>query len=87
MLLHRVGYITADMLFDPLTETIVKYDAQEMRHGFILHTKEYKVSHCDSGLTVFVSYTLNDGSGEEPICAEQEISIFFTEDKENETSF
>ena len=26
MLLHRVGGITADMLFDPLAETVVKYD-------------------------------------------------------------
>ena len=34
MLLHRVGGITADMMFDPTSETVMKYDALSLRHGF-----------------------------------------------------
>ncbi len=36
LLLHRVGVITSDMLFDPCTDTVVKYDALSLRHGFLL---------------------------------------------------
>ena len=37
MLLHRVGSITADMLFEPGTGTVVNYEALSLKSGFILH--------------------------------------------------
>ena len=44
MLVHRVGGITADMLFDQATETVVKYDALSLRHGFLICCLAFRTS-------------------------------------------
>lgn len=75
MLLHRVGGITADMLFDPTTETVVKYDALTLRHGFLLRTDVYKISQETDRLTIYVKYSLNDGSDQPEITGIQEMTI------------
>ena len=41
MLLHRVGAITCDMLFDTLTATMVDYKAYMVGAKFLLHTETY----------------------------------------------
>ena len=43
MLLHRVGAITCDMLFDPLTATMVDYKAYMVGAKFLLHTETYSI--------------------------------------------
>ena len=85
MLLHRVGGITADMLFDPLTETVVKYDALSLRHGFLLRTDVYRLTEYEGGVSIYTEYCLNDGSDHPPICGLQEMTISILEDRENET--
>lgn len=75
MLLHRVGAITCDMLFDTLTATMVDYKAYMVGAKFLLHTEAYSIKEDDHGLTIKVSYMLDDGSGHEPIAGEQEIDI------------
>lgn len=81
MLLHRVGFITADMLFDPSTDTIVNYDAVSLRNGFVLHTDKYHIAQKDGAFMIDAEYTLNDGSGESVIIGIQEIKITFLEDE------
>ena len=77
LLLHRVGAITSDKLFDPCTDTVVKYDALSLRHGFLLHTEEYRVEETEETLCIFLSYVLTDGSGEEEIRGTQTFTITF----------
>lgn len=81
MLLHRVGSITADMLFDPSTDTIVNYDALSLRNGFVLRTDEYHMVQGNGTLMIYMEYALNDGSGEPAIKGIQEITITFLEDE------
>lgn len=84
MLLHRVGGITADMLFDPAAETIVKYDAFSLRHGFLLRTDAYRLSGLENGVCIYSEYSLNDGSGQPEIKGIQEMTISIVEDTEHE---
>ncbi len=82
MLLHRVGAITADMCFDPSADTFVAYDAMSLRHGFPLHTYVYQVEERDNGLSIFVEYGLNDGSGHPEIHGSQKIELILAEETE-----
>ncbi len=75
MLLHRVGGITADMLFDPVTETVVKYDALSLRHGFLLRTDVYRLFTEGNLIRIYVHYSLNDGSDQPEIKGIQEMTI------------
>ena len=84
MLLHRVGGITADMLFDPATETIVTYDALSLRHGFLLRTDALRVLEEENQICILVEYSLNDGSDQPGIVGIQEITIKRTEDEDHE---
>lgn len=86
MLLHRVGGITADMLFDPATETVVKYDALSLRHGFLLRTDAYRLSSEENQLCIYAEYSLNDGSEQPEIKGIQEMTIKVMEDHNNEES-
>ena len=52
MLLHRVGSITADMLFEPGAETVVNYEALSLRSRFSLHTYEYHMIQGDEDLGI-----------------------------------
>lgn len=84
MLIHRVGYITTDMLFDPSGETIVKYDALSLKRGFVLRTHNYRIENEDTALTIHVEYSLHDGSGEPAIQGSQDMTITLMEVQENE---
>lgn len=84
MLLHRVGYVTSDMLFDPDVETIVKYDASSLKSGFVLKTHGYKITEDETKLTICVAYSLIDGSSEPEIVGRQEIIISVMEVQDNE---
>ena len=84
MLLHRVGGITADMMFDPTSETVVKYDALSLRHGFLLRTDAYKVTPLENGVSIYSEYSLNDGSGQPEINGIQEMTITMMEDTDHE---
>ena len=75
MLLHRVGAITCDMLFDPLTATMVDYKAYMVGAKFLLHTETYSMEENEVGLNIRVQYTLDDGGGHTPIVGEQEITV------------
>lgn len=75
MLLHRVGAITCDMLFDTLTATMVDYKAYMVGARFLLHTESYSIEENANGLIIQVAYTLDDGSGHEPIVGKQTIEI------------
>ena len=77
MLLHRVGAITCDMLFDPLTATMVDYKAYMVGAKFLLHTETYSMEENEVGLNIRVQYTLDDGGGHTPIVGEQEISAVY----------
>ena len=77
MLLHRVGAITCDMLFDTLTATMVDYKAYMVGAKFLLHTETYSIEENETGLTIRVQYTLDDSSGHTPIVGEQEIVAVF----------
>ena len=77
MLLHRVGAITCDMLFDTLTATMVDYKAYMVGAKFLLHTETYSIEESEIGVTIRVQYTLDDGSGHTPIVGEQEIVVSF----------
>ena len=80
MLLHRVGGVTSDMLFDPLTETVVKYDALSFRRGFLLHTDAYRLTPQKNGVRIDLKYRLSDGSGQPEIRGTQEIMVLILED-------
>ena len=84
MLLHRVGGITSDMLFDPAAETVVKYDALSLRHGFLLRTDIYRVTPLGNGVCIYSEYSLNDGTGQPEIKAIQEMTITNMEDTDHE---
>lgn len=77
MLLHRVGAITCDMLFDTLTATMVDYKAYMVGAKFLLHTETYSIEEKETGLIIRVQYTLDDSSGHTPIVGEQEIVAAF----------
>ena len=77
MLLHRVGAITCDMLFDPLTATMVDYKAYMVGTKFLLHTETYSMEENEVGLNIRVQYTLDDGGGHTPIVGEQEITAVY----------
>ena len=77
MLLHRVGAITCDMLFDTLTATMVDYKAYMVGAKFLLHTETYSIEENETGLIIRVQYTLDDNSGHTPIVGEQEIAVSF----------
>jgi len=81
MLLHRVGSITADMLFEPGTGTVVNYEALSLISGFILHTHDYHLIQGDEGFVIYIEYSLHDGSGEPAIRGTQEITITLLEDE------
>lgn len=81
MLLHRVGFITADMLFDPELDVVVNYVALSLQNEFILHADEYHIVQGGGALLINTAYTLNDDSGEPPIRGAQEITITFPEAK------
>lgn len=76
MFLHRVGGFSGDMLFDTVTDTVVKYEAFMVQSGFVLHTYEYKLEQTDNGIHIFVRYGLNDGNDEE-IAGQQDIEVMF----------
>ena len=81
MLLHRVGEFEGNMLFDPKMDTGVKYTAGGLvRTGFILHTEEYGIALDGNQMEIHIRYALFDGSGEDAIHGEQQITI----DRENE---
>lgn len=82
MLIHRVGGITSDMLFDRMTETVMKYEALSLRHGFLLHTYEYRLEEAEDGVHISVRYGLNDGSGQPEIQGSQKLTIEFLENGE-----
>ena len=84
MLLHRVGGITADMMFDPTVETVVKYDALSLWHGFLLQTDAYRVTELENGVSIYSEYSLNDGSGQPEINGIQEMTITILEDADHE---
>lgn len=86
MLLHRVGGITADMMFDPIYETVVKYDALSLRHGFLLRTNAYRMTSLKNGVSIYSEYSLNDGSGQPEINGIQEMTITIMEDADHEES-
>ena len=86
MLLHRVGGITAGMMFDPTVETVVKYDALSLRHGFLLRTDAYRVTELENGVSIYSEYSLNDGSGQPEISGIQEMTITMMEDADHEES-
>ena len=72
---NRVGAITCDMLFDPLTATMVDYKAYMVGAKFLLHTETYSMEENEVGLNIRVQYTLDDGGGHTPIVGEQEITV------------
>ncbi|MBQ9228459.1 MAG: DUF1934 domain-containing protein [Eubacterium sp.] len=74
MLLHRSGAISGDMLFDPLTDTVTRYDAFMVTHGFLVHTYQYTVKEEGNQILIDLKYGLNDSTAEE-ICGEQNIAI------------
>ena len=84
MLLHRVGGITADMLFHPTAQTVVKYDAFSLRHGFLLRTDVYRLTRLKNGVCIYSEYSLNDGSGQPEIKGIQEMTIHILEDAGHE---
>jgi len=63
LLLHRVGFITADMLFDMQTDTVVRYEASTLRSGFLLHTCDYCLTEEADRIQIDLEYGLNDSSG------------------------
>lgn len=75
MLLHRTGTINGDMLFDTLSDTVTRYDAFMVTHGFLVHTYEYAVKSEADKICIYLKYGLNDGSAEEEISGEQIIEI------------
>ena len=87
MLLHRVGGITADMLFDQATETVVKYDALSLRHGFLLRTDAYRLTSEENQLCIYAEYSLNDGSGQPEINGMMDMTIKYVEGNNNEKDF
>lgn len=87
MLLHRVGGITADMLFDQATETVVKYDALSLRHGFLLRTDAYRVTSEENQLCIYAEYSLNDGSGLPDINGIMDMTIKYVEGNDYEKDF
>lgn len=62
VLLHRVGFITADMLFDRETDTVVKYEASALRSGFMLHTYDYHLTEEPGRIRINLEYGLSDSS-------------------------
>lgn len=75
LLLHRVGEFEGDMLFDPKMDTVVKYTAGGLvQAGFILHTDHYSVTAEPGQLKIHIQYVLYDGSGEDGIHGEQNIT-------------
>ena len=81
MLLHRVGSVTADMLFDPSMKTVVHYDALSLKGEFVLHTLSYFLAELDSGLMIQTEYDLSEAaSGEHITHGRQILFISFPED-------
>ena len=58
MLLHRTGAFEGDMLFDPLTDTFVRYGAFPVQTEFMLHTEKYAFAETEEGLTIDIKYVL-----------------------------
>lgn len=77
MLLHRIGGITGDMLFDLNKDTITTYTLSFVSADFIIYTKEYKVSDADNGIEVYLQYVLTDKSNNQSIYGTQRIEIKF----------
>lgn len=75
MLLHRAGAFEGDMFFDTNSDTVVKYNALMVQSGFLLHTESYSLSGSDREIKIKVAYTLNDGSNQDIIRCEQEITV------------
>ena len=81
MLLHRTGAINGDMLFDILTDTVTRYDAFMVTHGFLVHTYEYTVKNAGNKILIYLKYGLNDGSVEDEISGEQKIEVTLGEER------
>ena len=73
MLLHRTGAFEGDMLFDPLTDTFVRYGAFPVQNGFMMHTEKLDVLESADGLDISIKYKLYDDSGNGDINCEQRI--------------
>ena len=58
MLLHRTGAFEGDMLFDPLTDTFVRYGAFPVQNGFMMHTERLDVLEFAEGLDISIKYKL-----------------------------
>ncbi len=74
--IKREGGFEGEMLFDTLTDVIVKYKTVMLRCAFSLHTYEYKLTEIENGLTIAVRYGLNDGKAEE-IIGKQTIAVTY----------
>ncbi len=75
LLLHRVGGITADMLFDKQTDTVARYQAFMVNTSFVIHTSEYSVEETEYGLAIHIDYSLSDGTDTDVIKGIQDIEI------------
>lgn len=67
------------MLFDPFTDTFVRYGAFPVQNEFMMHTDEYTVSESADGLDISIKYKLYDDSGNDDISCELEIRVMITE--------
>lgn len=75
MLLHRVGAITCDMLFDLNHDTITQYNAFMFTDTFVIHTSEYKVNVSIDVIEIQLHYSLTNRTNAEPIDGIQKISL------------
>ncbi len=75
MLLHRVGSVNADMLFDPMEKTAVSYESFGLTTDFVLHTLKYELHRDGPVITVNLEYLLTNDYGEEPVSCMQSITI------------
>ncbi len=82
MLLHRAGAFEGDMFFDMNSDTVVKYNVLMVQSGFLLHTESYSLTEQERELKIDVSYTLNDGSGQDEIKGRQEITVKWEDNDE-----
>ena len=77
MLLHRVGAITCDMLFDLKSDTLAKYNAFMIENPFIVHTSVYTVHASPDVVEIQLRYELTDSTNAEPIQGSQKILLCF----------
>ena len=75
MLIHRVGGITADMLFDSQLLTAVNYEAMAVGSTFLLQTHEYGLLHRGNRIRIYVDYSLRTFKDDPGIHGKQEITV------------